>query len=42
MPELSKAVGAVQEIVPVLSPASVTPDWVPGQPLMTGPSISIK
>ena len=40
MPELSVAVGAVQDIVPVANPLSVTPVWVPGQPVMTGPSTS--
>ena len=37
MPELSVAVGAVQDTVPVANPLSVTPVWVPGQPVMTGP-----
>ena len=40
VPELSVAVGAVQDIAPVLCPLSVTPDWVPGQSLMAGPSTS--
>ena len=40
MPELSVAVGAVQDIVPVFSPLSVTLDCVLGQPLMTGFSMS--
>ena len=40
MPELSVAVGAVQDIVPVAIPLSVTPDWVPGQSLITGVSTS--
>ena len=40
VPELSVAVGAVQVIVPVAIPLSVTPVWVPGHPVMTGPSTS--
>ena len=40
VPELSVAVGAVQDIVPVFSPLSVTLDCVLGQPLMTGFSMS--
>ena len=39
-PELSVAVGAVQDIVPVDIPLSVTPVWVVGQPVMTGFSLS--
>ena len=39
-PELSVAVGAVQDIVPVAIPLSVLPDWLVGHPLMTGPSMS--
>ena len=41
MPELSVAVGAVQDTVPVANPLSVLPDWVLGHPLITGLSISI-
>ena len=41
MPELSVAVGAVQDIVPVANPLSVLPDWVLGHPLITGLSTSI-
>ena len=40
MPELSVAVGAVQDIVPVAISLSVTPVWVPGQPVMSGSSSS--
>ena len=40
MPELSVAVGAVQDTVPVAIPLSVTLDWLLGHPLMTGPSTS--
>ena len=39
-PELSEAVGAIQDIVPVANPLSVLPDWVLGHPLITGPSTS--
>ena len=39
-PELSVAVGAVQDTVPVAIPLSVTPVWLPGQPVMTGSSTS--
>ena len=40
MPELSVAVGAVQDTVPVAIPLLVLPVWVPGQPVMSGPSSS--
>ena len=40
VPELSEAVGAIQDIVPVANPLSVLPDWVLGHPLITGPSTS--
>ena len=40
VPELSVAVGAVQDTVPVAISLSVTPVWVPRQPVMTGPSTS--
>ena len=40
VPELSVAVGAVQDIVPVAIPLSVLPDWVLGQPVITGLSAS--
>ena len=40
VPELSVAVGAVQDIVPVAEPLSVTPDTSLGHPLITGPSTS--
>ena len=40
VPELSVAVGAVQDIVPVASPLSVTPDTSLGHPLITGLSLS--
>ena len=40
VPELSVAVGAVQDIVPVAIPLSVTPVWVVGQPVMAGFSLS--
>ena len=40
VPELSEAVGAVQDTVPVAIPLSVTLDWLLGHPLMTGLSIS--
>ena len=39
-PELSVAVGAVQDTVPVVIPLSVTPDWLLGHPPMTGLSTS--
>ena len=42
VPELSVAVGAVQDTIPVAIPLSVTPVWVVGQPEMTGLSMSGK
>ena len=39
-PELSVAVGAVQDMIPVASPPLVTLDWLVGHPLMTGLSTS--
>ena len=40
VPELSVAVGAVQDIVPVANPLSVLLDWVLGHPVIVGPSTS--
>ena len=40
VPELSEAVGAVQNTVPVAMPLLVTPDWLLGHPLITGLSTS--
>ena len=40
VPKLSVAVGAVQDTVPVAIPLSVTPDWLPGHPLIRGLSTS--
>ena len=40
MPELSVAVGAVHDTVPVAIPLSVTLDWLLGHPLITGLSTS--
>ena len=39
-PELSVAVGAVQDTVPVAIPLSVALDWLLGHPLITGLSTS--
>ena len=41
VPELSVAVGAVQDTKAESSPLSVLPDWVLGQPLTTGLSLSV-
>ena len=40
VPELSEAVGAIQDIVPVANPLSVLLDWVLGHPVIVGPSTS--
>ena len=40
VPELSVAVGVVQDIVPVASSLSAVPDWSLGHPLKTGRSMS--
>ena len=40
MPELSVAVGAVHDTVPVAISLSVTMDWLLGHPLITGLSTS--
>ena len=40
VPELSVAVGAVQDTIPVAIPLSVALDWLLGHPLITGLSSS--
>ena len=40
VPELSSAVGSVQDIIAVATPASVSEDWSTGQPTITGFSLS--
>ena len=39
-PELSVAVGSVQDTFPVASPGELDTDWSPGQPVILGLSIS--
>ena len=39
-PELSVAVGSVQDTFPVATPGSEFPDWAPGQPVILGLSLS--
>ena len=39
-PELSVAVGSVQDTFPVASPGALDTDWSPGQPVIIGLSLS--